>query len=53
MTSAVADLTSINAQRKIENGLSGTMDLQIRAISVIRFETNLHRLTADLAIFNI
>jgi hypothetical protein len=53
MTSAHTDLTSSRAQSKPVNCLSGTSHLQIREIAIIYFKTYLHRLTANLAVFNI
>ncbi len=53
MTSAHADLISNSAQVKINKILGGTIDLQIRAFTVSYFEVDLHRLTTNLAVFNV
>ena len=53
ITSAHADLISNSAQRKPVNRLIGTTHPQIREIIVSDFETYMHRLTANLAVFDI
>ena len=53
ITSAFANLISNSVPIKIVNNLGSTTHLQIREIAVSYLETDLHRLTANLAVFNI
>jgi hypothetical protein len=53
MTSAHADPIRSSAQAMPVTTLGSTIHLQVRAFTIVDFETYLHRLTADLAILDI
>lgn len=53
ITSAQAERIRIRAQRATGNRLRGTVHLQLRKFAGTHFKTDLHRLTANLAIFDV